>query len=145
MTDWRHAELRQCLGFVRASRAALAHGNLARSFRNHTLALRSLSLARAFGGPSAVTATAGLSRVVADLGDRIEDALRPRRRVEAVELVPDIFESLKVLQRNGVDVEDEVLLERARNLATGLTHRWVFTAAGDVSTACQQDLNPRVH
>jgi hypothetical protein len=143
MTSWRRAELRQCLGFLRSCRRALCAGDLARAFRYHVLAQRSLGLARAFGGSSSVTCTARLSRAVADAGDRIEEALRPREQATAHDLVPHILESLKVLQAQGVDVEDDLLLDRSRNLAMQLAGAYRFEPLANPSTEPCTGLNAR--
>ena len=130
MTVWRLSELRQTLHFVREARAALARGDLPKAFRLHKLALRGLSVLRGIacrtGGQPCATAT--LARVVDDLGDDIEAALQPAPAVAASELVPHLIESLKVLQRDGVDVTDEALIARARNAAVGLAGSFRFTA-----------------
>lgn len=136
--SWRISELRQCLGFTHVCRKALRSGDLSRFFRYYGLAQRSLNLARSFGGATAVTSTATLARILSDLGDLFEAVLAPEPRVEAYELVPQIFESLKVLQREGVEVEDDVLMARARNTAAALTLRWRFIEIGgadEVSTS----------
>jgi hypothetical protein len=128
VTAWRIAELRQSLGFVRAAYRSLVTGDLPKAFRLYALASRGVFMARAFGGPAAATATATLSRVIANLADDIEDRLAPAPTVHPSELVPTLLESLKVLQRNGVDVDDEALAERARGAATALGLAYRFEA-----------------
>jgi hypothetical protein len=139
VSRFRRLELHQCLGFARAARKALEAGDLRRAFRHHLLAVRSLGLARAFGGGCSVTATATLCRTLSALGDRIEDALVPPPKVEAWELVAPIADGLKILQtRDGVDVTDAQILERARNIAAGLVDRWKFVAIEPSPDACPQ-------
>lgn len=131
MNSWRTAELRQVLHFVREAQQSLREGDLVHAFRRYELALRGLSLARgrACRPGGNVTATATLLSLVADLGLRMEMALQPSPRVEAWELVAPIADGLKILQtRDGVDVSDAQIFDRARNIAAGLTERWEFVA-----------------
>lgn len=135
MRSWRISELRQCLGFVRVCRDTLRSGDLPRFFRYYAMALRSLNLARSFGGATAVTATAGLSRILADLGDLFEAAVEPAPRVESYELVDEIAAAIAVLRtRDACDVTDEQARERARNIATALASRVEFVALPELAT-----------
>jgi hypothetical protein len=146
VTRFRRLELRQCAGFARTARIALRAGDLRRAFRHHLLACRSLSLARAFGGGNSVTATATLCRVLTNLGDAIEDALIPPPKVEAWELVEEIVNGLSVLRtRDGVELTDQQIHERARNLATALTYRWRFTAIPESDASAHSPTAPQRH
>lgn len=144
MNAWRLAELHQVLYFVREARAALAAHDLPRAYRWNRLALQGLFMVRGIScrPGSTPTATATLATVVANLSDDIERALRPAPQAEAHDLVEPLFETLKVLQRKGVEVEDELLLDRARNGAMNLAGLYRFTAIetapAEVSTG-----NPR--
>ncbi len=129
MNAWRRDELRQCLGFVRSAYASMATGDLGLAFRRHNLAATSLGLARRYGGHSATTATATLSRVLRDLADRLEDTIRSAPAVHPSELVPVLFEVLQGLQRDGVEVTDEALMDKARNQAMALAGNFRITAA----------------
>lgn len=126
----RRSELAHVLWSARKSRDALTRHDVASAFIHYSKAVEGLAFIRALycSYGVSITASAGLGRVLRRLGDAIEAAVRPAPRVEAADLVPAIFESLQVLQRKGVDVEDGLLLDRARNTACGLLSRWRFTA-----------------
>ena len=156
----RHFELRDALSTARRVRAYLAVGNLAAAIRAHGLGLRTLYFQRgasAYKGWAGVDATATLAMVYARLGhwiaDAVEAATRPVPRVEAEELVDDIAESLRILvTRDALDIDDELLVERARNVAAGLTYRFEFVRRSDVHerapaqfTVNSQWLKPRSH
>jgi hypothetical protein len=130
VTAWRIDELRQTLYFARQARASLTAGNLASAFRWNQLATRSLYLVRGLSCRPGCnpTATATLPRALDRLSNLIEEALRPLPIVDPVELVPHLFEGLQVLQREGVDVDDETLLARARNQAMHLAGLYQFIA-----------------
>jgi hypothetical protein len=138
VTDWRRGELKQTLGFLRVCRRALCERDLARAFRWWGLASRSLCLARAFGGASNVTCTARLSRAVADVGDRIEEALRPGEAVDVEELVAEIAAGVDILRsRDGVVMTEEQARERGANIAARIlgNYRIEPLANGDL---CQK-------
>lgn len=143
MNAWRASELRQCLGFIRGARASLAAGDLPRAFRRHTLALRSLALARSFGGPCAVTATAGLSRALINLGDAIEDSLRPCP-APVEDLIKDVAAGIRVLQtRDGVELSDAQISERARNIVAALLGRVRIERIDDLCATSAQQIDGR--
>lgn len=131
MNEVRLFELRQSAGFAREAREALRVGDLQKAVRYAKMVTRGLYFTRGLSaghGTGATLGTAGLTSVLDNLWDAIGEALRPARAVEASELVDEIAEGLRVLQtRDGVELTEEQILERARNIATGLTHRWRFS------------------
>jgi hypothetical protein len=123
MTAWRLAELHQVLLFVRHARESLRLGDLPRAFRWHRLAVQGLYVLRGMacrpGGNPCATAT--LHRVVSNLGDAIEAALRPAPAADPVDLLEDIAAGVRVLRgRDGLEVSEELVYERARNILTAL-------------------------
>lgn len=128
MNPWRAFELRQCLGFVREARAALDLGDLSKASRYGHMATRGVYFVRGLtSATGSLGGTGGLARVIANLEDDIEEAARPSPRVEARELVDEIAEGIRILRtRDACDVTDEQALERARNIAVGLSSRWEF-------------------
>jgi len=68
----------------------------------------------------------------------------PGESVDTGELVDLIVESLRVLRvRDGVDVEDELLLDRARNLAMALAGNYRIERLANPSTEPCTGLNAR--
>lgn len=132
MSEIRLFELRQCAGFVRHAREALRSGDLQKAVRYAKMVTRGLYFVRGIAsgrGTGATLGTAGLTSVLDNLWDAIGEALRPAPRVEPWELVDEIAAGIRILQtRDGVDVTDEQVRERARNIATALTDRWKFVA-----------------
>jgi hypothetical protein len=122
VTAWRLAELRQVLLFVCHAREAIRARDLPRAFRWHRLAVQGLYVLRGMAVPGGnPCATAGLHRVVSNLGDAIEAALRPAPAADPVDLLEDIAAGVRVLRvRDGLDVSEEAVYERARNILTAL-------------------------
>lgn len=130
MTTQRHAELREALLYVRAARAALSRGDLPSAFRYHRRASEGLAFTKGlFSQFASVTATATLWKIVRRLGGAIEAAVQPVERVEAGELVPAIAAGIRILAtRDGVDIEDRQVSERANCIAQNLVADFQFTA-----------------
>lgn len=123
MTAWRLAELHQVLYFIRQARAALVYRDLSKAHRWEQLATRGLYLVRGIacapGGTP--TATAGLARILLNLSDDIEAALRPVPESDPVDLLELLAEGVRVLRlRDGFDIDEEAVFERARNQLTAI-------------------------
>jgi hypothetical protein len=133
MSPTRLNELRQALGFVRTARARLREGKLSEAFRYHANAVQQAAFIRGVEAISAVAenrsvvravdCTATLRRVVAEQGFQIEAAIRaalaPRAPADVASVIDLMAEGVRVLvTRDGVDLTDEQVIERARNLAT---------------------------
>lgn len=131
MNEIRLFELRQSAGFVREAREALRVGDLQKAVRYAKMVTRGLYFTRGLSaghGTGSTLGTAGLTSVLDNLWDAIDKALRPAPAAHPADLVPGIVEALKVLQFRGVDVDDDLLFDRARNAATILGGAFRFTA-----------------
>jgi hypothetical protein len=132
----RHASFRDVLRSIRSCWASLATGDVAAAVEYRDAAQRSMSFTKGlFAHRASVSATCRLERALMEAGFALDAALevslRRRDAVHASELVPHLYDSLKVLQREGVHVEDEQLLARARNAAMELAGHFRIEALND--------------
>lgn len=130
MSEIRLFELRQSVGFVKHAREALRVGDLSKAVRYAKMVTRGLYFTRGLAagrGTGGTLGTAGLTSVLDNLWDAIDKALQPAPAVDAADLIPHLYNGLKILQAQGVEVEDEQLMERSRNLATVLWAHYRFT------------------
>lgn len=130
MNPFRFFELRECLGFVREARAALERGDVPKASRYGHLATRGVYFIRGLtSAGGTLGGTAGLARVIANLEDAIEAAVRTAPAVDPADLIDEVAAGIDVLRtRDGVDMEDGAARERARNIVAGLASRVEFRA-----------------
>jgi hypothetical protein len=124
----RIGQLRDVLVSVRNAYKALGRGDLSAAVRLLAQACNSLGFAIGMWHATTVSATATLRRVVAQLEIDVEIAVERPQHAEPSELVAEIAGAIEVLRtRDGVDVSDEQILDRARNIAIRLSADFVFT------------------
>ena len=122
MNETRLFELRQSSGFVREAGVALAHGYLPKAVRYAKMATRGLYFLRGLmAGRGLPVNTAGLARALDNLWDNIDGALEPAPVADPAELLELLAEGVRVLRlRDGLDLAEEAVFERARNQMTAL-------------------------
>jgi len=124
MVTFRISELRQAVGFARTARDRLRAGKLADALRYQSYAVHALGFVRT-DAVRATSCTATLNRSVSELGYAIESAIRvataPRRPADDASLIDLLAEGIRVLKtRDAVELTEEQIIERARNLTTSL-------------------------
>jgi hypothetical protein len=126
--DVRHFELREVLRLVRNAREMLANGNVSEAVHFYGSAVRELAFVRGLLAREVpLTATATLTRLISNLGNRLANATRPRHGADSDDLVELVADGLRVFRtRDGIDLEDDQISERARNIVAALIGRFDF-------------------
>jgi hypothetical protein len=126
------ANLRRVLTHIK--RGDLGHAFLLFSNARHELGLGAGLMATQPGdrAPSWERLANAVHRVETQLLGAITRAIQQPRLADPRELAAEIAEGLRVLQtRDGVDISEEQVLDRARNLACGLFGNHVISEPND--------------
>lgn len=122
----RHGSYRDTLRSIRKCWASLASGNIPAAIDHRDAATRTLSFTKGlFAHRVSVSATCRLERALIELGmaldEAVGEALRPAPEADPADLIEQLAEGVRVLRvRDGMDLGEEAVFERARNMMTGL-------------------------